>query len=194
MNESLQHLVALAAAEVGTREGAVNNTGARIVEYQGATWLAPGAWPWCAAFASWLMREWLEIETVRKALGLATFSLAEKWRCRDASAFGWEKWAAQRQLTVLPETATARAGDFVVFDFSHIGLVAEDQPSPRATLHTIEGNTNGKGERDSESGDGVWRKERAPGLSKSYIRIFPGTSESRASAPATSRGPRVRTR
>jgi hypothetical protein len=172
VNEAIRKLIAIAEAEVGTREGAVNNTGARIVEYQGATWLAPGAWPWCAAFTAWVMREWLEDEAVRSALGLETFSLAEKWRCRDASAFGWEKWARQRGLQVLPETEKARAGDFVVFDFSHIGLVIADQTSAKGKIRTIEGNTNGRGERDSESGDGVWLKERAPNLTKSYIRTF----------------------
>lgn len=173
MNEAIQKLIDIAKSEVGTREGATNNTGARIVEYQGATWLAPGAWPWCAAFTCWVMREWLEDESVRASRNLATFSLAEKWRCRDASAFGWEKWARQRGLQVLPETELARAGDFVVFDFSHIGLVVADQASIGAHIRTIEGNTNGKGERDSENGDGVWLKERIPSLTKSYIRIFP---------------------
>jgi hypothetical protein len=172
MHEALNKLIEIARKEVGTREAAVNNTGKRIVEYQGATWLAPGAWPWCAAFTSWLMREWLEDESVRKSLNLASFSRAEKWRCRDASAFGWETWAKGHGLTLLPETKTARAGDFVVFDFSHIGLVIEDQASPSAKIHTIEGNTNGKGERDSTSGDGVWQKMRDASLTKRYIRIF----------------------
>ena len=42
-------------------------------------------------------------------------------------------------------------------------------------IKTIEGNTNKKDEKgvkDSESGDGVWEKERVPSLAKSYIRIF----------------------
>ena len=172
MNEAIQKLIDIAKAEVGTREAAVNNTGIRIVEYQGATWLAPGAWPWCAAFTSWIMREWLENESIRQSLGLSSFSLAEKWRCRDASAFGWEKWAKQRGLLFLTETKKAMAGDFVVFDFSHIGLVTNDQTSIKSKIKTIEGNTNGQGDRDSESGDGVWIKERAPSLTKSYIRIF----------------------
>lgn len=172
MNENIEKLIEIARKEVGTREDQKNNTGARIVEYQGATWLAPGAWPWCAAFTAWIMREWLEDEKVREALGLATFSLAEKWRCRDASAFGWEKWAKQHEITLLPETEKAKAGDFVVYDFSHIGLVIEDQSSIKKKIQTMEGNTNGKGDRDSESGDGVWEKERAPNLVKSYIRIF----------------------
>ena len=172
MSEAIQKLINIAKAEVGTREAAINNTGARIVEYQGATWLAPGAWPWCAAFTSWVMREWLADESVRTSLNLSSFSLAEKWRCRDASAFGWEKWARQRDLLILPETEIARAGDIVVFDFSHIGLVIEDQGLITNKIKTIEGNTNNKGDRESNSGDGVWNKERMPVLTKSYIRIF----------------------
>ena len=109
---------------------------------------------------------------MRKLLNLDTFSLAEKWRCRDASAFGWEKWARQRNISVLPETEKARAGDFVVFDFSHIGLVIENQVSINSKIVTIEGNTNGRGERDSDAGDGVWEKQRMPSLTKSYIRMF----------------------
>lgn len=174
MNEHIEKLIEIAKAEVGTREDQRNNTGARVVEYQGATWLAPGAWPWCAAFTDWIMREWLEDEKVREALGLASFSLAEKWRCRDASAFGWEKWAKKQNIVLLPETEKARAGDFVVYDFSHIGLVIKDQILAEDKIKTIEGNTNKKeeGVKDSESGDGVWDKERVPSLTKSYIRIF----------------------
>jgi hypothetical protein len=173
MNESICKLIDIASNEVGVREGPDNNTGARIVEYQGATWLAPGAWPWCAAFTAWIMRELLEDQNVRTSLNLSSFSLAEKWRCRDASAFGWEKWARQRGLLVLPETEKALAGDIVIFDFSHIGLVTENQAKTTTKIKTIEGNTNGKGERDSKTGDGVWRKERAPNLTKCYIRVFP---------------------
>ena len=178
MNPAIEKLVAIARNEVGVREGAVNNTGARIVEYQGATWLQPGAWPWCAAFTSWIMRELLEDEDVREYLSTyfkrpgLSFAQADKLRCRDASAFGWEKWARSAGFDVLSETTPARAGDFVVFDFSHIGLVVEDQRAAADKIRTIEGNTNGKGERDSTSGDGVWEKQRAPALTKSYIRIF----------------------
>ncbi|MEO5683303.1 MAG: CHAP domain-containing protein [Chitinophagaceae bacterium] len=178
MNLAIQKLIEIAKKEVGTREGAINNTGARIVEYQGATWLAPGAWPWCAAFISWLIRELLEEEDVREYLKTyfkkpeLTFAQAEKVRCRDATAFGWEKWAKGNGFQVLGENNTAKAGDIVVFDFSHIGLVIEDQASVKDKIRTIEGNTNGKGERDSSTGDGVWIKERAPSLTKSYIRIF----------------------
>ena len=179
MNPAIEKMIQIARQEVGTREGPVNNTGARIVEYQGATWLQPGAWPWCAAFTCWVMRELLEDEPTRDYLKTyfgrpqLTFAEAEKVRCRDASAYGWETWARKIGFQVLPETSLARAGDFIVFDFSHIGLVIEDQPKLSAKVKTIEGNTNGKGERDSVTGDGVWLKEREHTLTKSYIRIFP---------------------
>jgi len=179
MNEAITKLIEIAHKEVGTREAEVNNTGARIVEYQGATWLQPGAWPWCAAFTAWVMREVLEDAAARDFLAgyfkrdELTFAQAEKVRCRDASAYGWEKWARSNGIQLLSEDHLAKAGDFIVFDFSHIGLVIEDQPRLTAKVRTIEGNTNGKGERDSETGDGVWIKERDRKLTKSYIRIFP---------------------
>ncbi len=178
MNPAIDKLIALARNEVGTREGVVNNTGARIVEYQGATWLQPGAWPWCAAFCCWIMRELLEEDEIRDYLKTyfkrpsLSFAQADKVRCRDASAFGWEKWALSNGMRVLDENKLARAGDFVIFDFSHIGLVVEDQRALSDKIKTIEGNTNGKGERDSSSGDGVWEKEREHSLTKCYLRIF----------------------
>lgn len=178
MNPVIERLIAIADKEVGTREGAANNTGARIEEYQGATWLQPGAWPWCAAFTSWIVRELLEEDGAREHLRSylrrpsLSFAEAEKMRCRDASAFGWEKWARSLGIMMLTENELARAGDFVVFDFSHIGLVVQDQRALSDKIETIEGNTNGKGERDSATGDGVWRKSRARSLVKSYIRIF----------------------
>lgn len=169
---AIDSLIALAHREVGTREIGGNNRGKRVVEYQRATWLEPSPWPWCAAFTCWLLREWIKDPAVRKALYLRDEAHAERWRCQDASAFGWEKWARKKNLTVLPDTERAMAGDFVVFDFSHIGIVAENQHRGGAgVIQTIEGNTNGRGDRDSTSGDGVWRKERKWSLAKSFIRI-----------------------
>ena len=169
----LSKFVAIAEKEVGVREVGGNNMGPRIREYQAATWLEPGPWPWCAAFTAWVLREWLRdaevLQTLKDTVAGPTFK-PEAWRCRDASAFGWEKWARQKGLKVLPETTKARAGDIIVFDFSHIGIVAEHQTG--VILRTIEGNTNGRGERDSESGDGVWRKTRHHTLAKCFIRIL----------------------
>lgn len=173
MNNLISKLINIAKNEVGVKEDpGKNNMGKRIIEYQKATWLHSGPWPWCAAFTAWIMKEWLKDEEVLKALNLDTYK-SEVWRCRDARAFGWEEWAKRNELKILPEETMAKAGDFVIFDFSHIGLVIEDRMGKmESKIKTIEGNTNGKGERDSISGDGVWMKERKYTLVKCYIRIF----------------------
>lgn len=167
-----QKLVDIALSEVGTREEGGNNCGVEVREYQAATWLKPGPWPWCAAFTCWVLREWLKIPEVIEAINdtVAPEFDPEHWRCRDASAFGWEKWARRKGLRVLPETWKAKAGDIVIFDFSHIGIVVEDQDGD--FIETVEGNTNGSGERDSERGDGVWRKRRHYSLVKSFVRFI----------------------
>lgn len=179
MNQAIQTLVQLAESEVGTREQGGNNRGTRIEEYQQATWLNPAPWPWCAAFCCWLMKEWLANPAVLEILTIppSQWARIEKLRCRDASAFGWQKWAIERQklrpqIQVLPETTQALAGDFVIFDFSHIGIVVADQPAGSDFIETVEGNTNGAGDRESTTGDGVWRKRRKRELTKSYIRLF----------------------
>jgi hypothetical protein len=165
-------LVALARSEVGTREAGGNNRGVRVEEYQQATWLNPGPWPWCAAFTCWLLREWARDPAVRGRLKLAADADAGRWRCRDARAFGWEPWARSRGLKVLDAGSLARAGDIVVFDFSHIGLIVAKQARVTDPLHTIEGNTNSAGDRDSDAGDGVWEKRRDPSLARSLIRLL----------------------
>lgn len=171
--DALNMLVAIAEKEVGVRETVgENNTGERITLYQEATWLLPGPWSWCAAFTCWVLREWVHTPHVKEVLQLTSYNACEKWRCKDARAFGWEEWAVKRKLRVLPETQLAKKGDIVVFDFSHIGIVIEDQKSIKTSIKTIEGNTNGAGERDSVKGDGVWKKSRAPSLTKSYIRLL----------------------
>lgn len=162
-------LIQIALAEVGVREVGGNNRGDRIREYQRATWLDPAPWPWCAAFTAWILKQWLLTPLGRVYLGVNRG--VEGFRCKDASAFGWEKWAASRGLEILPESQLARASDLVVFDFSHIGIVVADQLSLRDDIVTVEGNTSGSGEtRDSQS-DGVWKRFRNPSLVRSYIRL-----------------------
>lgn len=171
-------IVQLASREVGVREGPQNNTGDRIEVYQSATWLQPAAWPWCAAFTCWVLDA--ALQTPEGVGWLSRHRLTrERFRCKDASAFGWIKWAERHQLLVFDEHSNDHlpaAGDFVVFDFSHIGLLSRNfgagaTVAEPTTIETIEGNTNGRGERDSVSGDGVWRKIRNINLVRAYIRI-----------------------
>lgn len=171
--EARKRLMKIVSAEVGTIEHGGNNRGKRVVEYQRATWLKPGPWPWCAAFVCWCILQWLDDEEVCAALGIKYNDAAiEKWRPQTAGAFDFERWARSKGLQVLDETAEVRAGDLVVFDFSHIGFVAEDAHTRTLIIHTTEGNTNGKGLRDSLSGDGVWPKDRERQLARTFIRLI----------------------
>lgn len=174
MNSLKLQLVQQAASQVGVREIGGNNCGADVRRYQRATWLEPGPWPWCAAFVAWCLREALLSKEGMLYLGA---NLIDAWRCRDASAFGWIQWAQARRLDVLPNTVLPMAGDIVVFDFNgpaigggHIGIV-EISATDRTRIATIEGNTNGQGDRESVAGDGVWRKVRHAALVKNFIRL-----------------------
>lgn len=165
----LSSLVEIARREIGVRETSTNSS-ERIIEYQRATWLKPAAWPWCAAFTCWVMQQWLTRADVRNRLNLQSQRHVDGWRCHDASAFGWEKWARKHDLQVLDELQPARPGDFVVYDFSHIGIVSIGGQRGEV-LETIEGNTNGFGSRD---GDGVYAKNRKHDASiiRSFIRVM----------------------
>lgn len=167
MNEKI---IEIARKEVGVREEGGNNNGKRIREYQGATELQPAAWPWCAAWVDWIIREWLKDAEVLRWLNLKKMT-PEQWRPKTALAYGFKNWAQARPNTtlILDETHPANPADIVTFDFSHVGLVLEDDG--KGYITTLEGNTNGRGERDSESGDGVWQKVRKKTLARNFIRI-----------------------
>ena len=158
-------LASIAEREVGVREEG-NNGGARIREYQTTTTLQPGEWPWCAAFVSWCLVQWLatEFEHVKRN----DQDTRRAWRCASARAYAWEDWARSNvKCLVLDENAPLQRGDIVTFDFSHIGIVT--QPSDNGIVHTVEGNTNADGARE---GDGVYAKRRARKLIRRVIRIL----------------------
>lgn len=164
-------LLDIAVREVGVREQGGNNKGPRIREYQGATWLDPAPWPWCAAFVDWCVREWLKSPDVLAWLKLNPVT-ADAFRPKTAGAWDLCNWARKNKerCSLLTEDAVAEPGDIIVFDFSHVGMIERDNGF---SFRTIEGNTNDAGARDSESGDGVWRKVRPRSLARNLIRIHP---------------------
>lgn len=170
---ALENLVKIALSQVGVKESGGNNNGPEVRKYQSATELKPASWPWCAAFTGWIIREWLKGKENTEWLGLKTLT-PEQWRPKTASAFGYITWAKDRPATtkVLSRKAKPQVGDLVVFDFSHIGIVVKVGDK---NFQCVEGNTNGKGTRDSKSGDGVWLKTRTASLVRNYIRINPST-------------------
>lgn len=171
----LYKLTMIASREIGVQETGGNNCGKRIREYQSSTSLDPAPWSWCAAFVDWSIREWLKDKEVVAWLGLKNRT-ADQWRPTTALAYGLTSWAKKRPNTtsIYNEKNRAVSGDIVTFDFSHTGIVLEDCGDH---IVTIEGNTNGSGSRDSESGDGVWRKIRKKSLVKDFIRIHPSTAK-----------------
>ena len=170
---ALENLANIALSQVGVKESGGNNNGAKIRKYQAATSLKPASWPWCAAFTGWVVQEWLKDKENVEWLGLKVMT-PEKWRPKTAAAFGYIQWSKNRPSTTktLSPKAKPQVGDFVVFDFSHIGIVVK---VGEKNFQCVEGNTNGKGTRDSVSGDGVWLKTRTSSLVRNYIRINPST-------------------
>jgi hypothetical protein len=118
--------------------------------------------------------EWLNDPDAVRWLSLKNRT-PEAWRPKTALAYGLTSWARKRPNTtrIFTEKAKAMPGDIVAFDFSHVGIVVSDNGT---SIKTIEGNTNGRGERDSTSGDGVWEKIRKKTLVKDLIRINPSRS------------------
>jgi hypothetical protein len=161
----------IAESQLGVREHGGNNCGPEIRKYQKSTWLTPDAWAWCAAFVCWCMEQWLSSPSVLAVLKMSETS-ASAFRPRTAGAWDLIRWAKDNGLTVVNQNEPARRGDICVFDFGghgHTGIVAED--SDRGEVATVDGNTNGRGERDSESGDGVWLKHRDREDVKAFIRL-----------------------
>jgi len=153
-------LVQLAREEIGVSEVDGSNCGPRVDEYKAATWLdADKGWPWCAAFICWLVREAIDGEDI-------LFK-----RPRTAGAWDFENWAKQQSSKGVdlrkPTNEDIKAGDIVVFTFSHIGLAVKDVDSS-GYVTTIEGNTNGAGSRE---GGSVLEKRRHVSKIRSRIRL-----------------------
>jgi|TARA_R110002020_G_scaffold237040_2_gene449319 hypothetical protein len=155
-----EKMVTLAREEIGVSEVDGTNCGPRVDVYKAATWLdADKGWPWCAAFICWLIREAIEEEEV-------VFK-----RPRTAGAWDFENWAKQETSNGIelrkPTNEDIKAGDIVVFTFSHIGIAVKDIDSSGYVV-TIEGNTNGAGSRE---GGSVLEKKRHVSKIRSRIRI-----------------------
>jgi hypothetical protein len=150
-------IVGIAESQLGVKE-ATRNQGKEIAKYWPATDYPEGhanREPWCAAFIAWCVQQ----------AGIEP-------RPRSAAVANWVKDALKLKWTVFgpgDPLLFPRAGDLVVFKFSHIGLV-----TGRAgyDVQTIEGNTNEHGERE---GKFVMRHERSMRSEcKSFIRLPAG--------------------
>lgn len=154
------YIVDIAEREIGVEEVDGSNTGIRVDEYKAATNLPPHeSWPWCAAFVCWVVRE-----AMKAAGGNYTFQ-----RPTTAGAWAFEAWSkAQDDSTDTrkPHGGDIKAGDIVIFTFSHIGIAVEDAAG--GFVKTVEGNTDAAGSRE---GGGVFAKSRSLSKIRSRIRF-----------------------
>ena len=156
-----QKMVTLAREQIGVSEVDGTNCGPMVDTYKAATWLDSNkGWPWCAAFICWLVKEAIEKEGV------------EFERPRTAGAWDFENWAKKQAANGIdlrkPTNEDIKAGDIIVFTFSHIGIAVADVDSS-GYVKTIEGNTNGEGSRE---GGSVLEKNRHVSKIRSRIRIL----------------------
>ena len=159
MKTLAEKLVALAQPEIGVEEIDGTNCGVRVDSYKSATNLPPHeSWPWCAAFVCWLVREAIRTD------GPYTFA-----RPTTAGAWDFENWSKQQDdstHTLRNPGNDIKAGDIVIFKFSHIGLCIRGAEAGR--IRTIEGNTDAAGSRE---GGGVFEKSRSLDSIKTRIRF-----------------------
>ena len=152
-------LVSLARNEIGVEEVDGSNCGVRVDAYKSATNLPPHeAWPWCAAFVCWLVREAVRTD------GPYTFA-----RPTTAGAWDFENWSKKQDNsthTLRNPGNDIKAGDIVIFKFSHIGICVRGAEAGR--IRTVEGNTDAAGSRE---GGGVFEKSRSLDSIKTRIRF-----------------------
>ena len=152
-------LVSFARNEIGVEEVDGTNCGVRVDQYKSATNLPPHeAWPWCAAFIDWLVRE------AMRDGGPYTFA-----RPTTAGAWDVENWSRKQDGSTQTKRSPGsdiQAGDIVIFKFSHIGICVRGPEADR--IRTIEGNTDAAGSRE---GGGVFEKSRSLDSIKTRIRF-----------------------
>lgn len=162
MSALTENIIRIATQEIGVEEVDGTNSGKRVKEYQAATDLKGTGWPWCAAFVCWVVREAMAASGV--------FQTQKFTRPKTASAWGFESWSRAQDNTTntrKPHDGDIKAGDIVVFTFSHIGI-AFSAPNKQGWVQTVEGNTDGEGSRE---GGAVLRKTRHVSKIRSRIRF-----------------------
>jgi hypothetical protein len=150
-------IIDIAESQVGVKETRPNG-GKMIEAYQKATWLPVGPWPWCAAFVCWC---------IKNAMADKDYTFT---RPATAGAWDFEKWCKSVDNSALlrkPHNGDIKAGDIVIYTFSHIGIAVSDVDK-QGIVQTVEGNTNSDGARE---GDGVYQKRRNISQIRSIIRF-----------------------
>jgi len=155
MSNQAQAVLAVAAKEVGTKEGPNNQT-----KY--GAWYGLDHNPWCAMFVSWVFDQ---------AKCLPLIAQTPKGY---ASCPAFEAWAKGKGLLV--DKATIQPGDILLFDFSgkgiaeHTGIAISVDPHSHLIM-SYEGNTGPDHVGVNQAnGDGAYLKNRAPSAVRAVVR------------------------
>uniref|UniRef100_A0A6M3KM79 Peptidase C51 domain-containing protein n=1 Tax=viral metagenome TaxID=1070528 RepID=A0A6M3KM79_9ZZZZ len=152
--------VDVARGQVGVREDPLNsNEGPQVDAYLRSVGMAPGL-AWCAAFCYWCIREaWWWDHFGQDPPFIRTAWTPSIWSW--AQGQGLEYWASPTDVHLgreVPDGALFLLHGSVegVRRVNHVGFVAHLDVQ-RATIGTVEGNTNPAGSRE---GGGVYERER----------------------------------
>jgi hypothetical protein len=124
--------------------------------------------PYCAAAVCFWVQQWLTQPETLRAFQMSPPE-AEAWRCKSASVAGWSKWAKEKKLQLLPPRSILRRGDLVIYDYSHIEIVTDDDGTLTGPFIAIGANTNAAASRD---GEGTFEKPRNRARVKHFIRLL----------------------
>lgn len=137
-----EKLRALLQEQVGVKEEGGQNCGARVLEYQQATYNGPGD-SWCMSLQIW---------GLKKILGHSP--LIVSGRCQTVREF-----ADGKLWTVGRDRVEEHSIGFVVNgeNHAHHTFYVAESPGEDNCFRTIEGNTNDRGD---SNGDGVYDRVR----------------------------------
>jgi len=167
-------------SQLGVGEGALNNTGARVEEYQTSDNIAGGGYAWCVAFYQWARR---------LATGGKRVTLKEGKIKRTVVSGGKPLFGATASCEVFTREA-AKAGRLVDRPLKGDVMILEPgvhlttiekvlSLGPLIAVQTIEGNTTSAGALSTtpHNRDGVYRKRRLVRRgSVSFVRV-PGEAK-----------------
>lgn len=143
---SLEAIIEVAKAEIGTIEGPKDN------ETKYGKWTGANFLPWCQSFVSWCAFT-AGLDAKKYPKSAATVAASDWFKKND-------RWADARNDDPTP-------GDWIYFDFpddgvnriSHVGLCIKNNGD--GTIQVIEGNTSGTAKGDQRNGGMCVEKTRA---------------------------------
>ena len=158
-------LVTIAKTQIGKHETGGANKGSDLRAYFESDNYKPNStddgYPWCASFVCWCVIKAMQAGGVDET---PTFR-----RPKTPSAFGLATWSRDQDNSTLTKDwpgSDIKAGDIVIYQFSHTGIAVTD--AVNGMFEAIEGNTNQAGSRE---GTHVMKKTRPVSSVRNRIRF-----------------------